>query len=780
MRRLQTAFVQIKYKLLLLLVFVILGFSIIGYLTYAGKQQIVQQWQDFQTQMTTRVQLLKDINQHFGYGGVIHHFKNYVLRQRENYRQQFDQSYAQLHAAFKRYQQLPSLTPDEAQQLEQVIQAAEKYNQNILLIEKMIKQDNNAEQIDKVIAIDDTAAFAALTALNQSFNALAQQKTDHLEMTLTRSQQQIFSILIVVIILTIILKTWFTHRIINSINKAVSITSNIASGNLNNVIEVETHDETGQLLRNFAHMQTQLRERIETEKKIADEALILNRALDNATTNILITSSDYKIIYLNKAAQRLFKTEENNIRQELPHFYVNHLIGSDIDIFHKYPSHQRHLLSQLKKSHYATITVGGLTLDHIITPVINANQEPLGFIIEFNNRSTEVALAAEINAVIHAASQGNFQPRINLKNKTGFFKTLSENVNDIIDLDQNIIEDTMQIFSALAKGDLTQIIEKKYVGSFEKLKNDVNTTVTTLTEIITTIKQTAWAVNNAAEEMSQGNASLNQRTEQQAASLEETAASMEQMTGTVQQNADNARQATQLASSARDHAEKGGDVVGAAIRAMNEISHSSRKITEIIKVIDDLAFQTNLLALNAAVEAARAGEQGRGFAVVATEVRNLAQRSAAAAKEIKLLIEDSVTKVGEGTKLANKSGETLKEIVIAVKKVSDIIAEIASASQEQSSGIHQVNKAVGQMDEMTQQNASLVEDAALASESMREQAQNLQEQVAFFKLGKEIHLPQQNSKPRIINKSVSELTTETLPKPLISHSHHHDDEWEDF
>jgi len=255
-----------------------------------------------------------------------------------------------------------------------------------------------------------------------------------------------------------------------------------------------------------------------------------------------------------------------------------------------------------------------------------------------------------------------------------------------------------------------------------------------LRQTVGEIRQASGNVSNAASEIVQGNTELSQRTQAQASALEETASSMEEMYSTVKQNADNARQANQLVANARAQAEQGGEVVSKAIGAMADISHSSKKIADITGVIDGIAFQTNLLALNAAVEAARAGEQGRGFAVVAAEVRKLAQRSAEAAKEIKALISDSVEKIEGGTRLVDASGQTLNDIVMAVKKVSDIVAEIALASQEQSVGIEQVNKAVMQMDEMTQQNAALVEEAAAASESVDTQARSLQQLMAFFTL----------------------------------------------
>jgi len=255
-----------------------------------------------------------------------------------------------------------------------------------------------------------------------------------------------------------------------------------------------------------------------------------------------------------------------------------------------------------------------------------------------------------------------------------------------------------------------------------------------LSEIVNSITGSAQSVGSAASQISQGNDDLSQRTQEQAASLEETAASMEQMTSTVKQNADNARQANQLATSARSQAERGGSVVADAVSAMAGINASSRKIAEIIGVIDEIAFQTNLLALNAAVEAARAGEQGRGFAVVASEVRSLAQRSATAAKEIKELIGDSVERVKGGSELVNSSGQVLAEIMESVKRVSDVIGEITAASDEQAAGIDQVNNAVTQMDDTTQQNAALVEEAASASKAMEQQAQSLVAQISFFKV----------------------------------------------
>ena len=286
----------------------------------------------------------------------------------------------------------------------------------------------------------------------------------------------------------------------------------------------------------------------------------------------------------------------------------------------------------------------------------------------------------------------------------------------------------------VADGDLSQRAPVTTQDELGQLGQAMNAMLDNISRVVGEVRQAAEHVSTASAEITQGNEDLSQRTSAQAGALEETSASMEEMTSTIKQNADNAKQANQLAVTAREVAEKGGAVTDKAVNAMDEINQSSKKIADIINVIDEIAFQTNLLALNAAVEAARAGEQGRGFAVVASEVRNLAQRSATAAKEIKSLINESVQKVGDGSELVNQSGQTLNEIVSSVKRVTDIISEISTASQEQASGIDQVNKAVMQMDQGTQQNAALVEQATSASQTMKQQAAGLLEQVAFFKV----------------------------------------------
>jgi len=416
-------------------------------------------------------------------------------------------------------------------------------------------------------------------------------------------------------------------------------------------------------------------------------------ALDSLLSNVMIADVDLNITYMNSTVKEMMGNAQSDIRKDLPHFDVSRLIGTNIDTFHKNPAHQRSLLGSLNKTTSSQFVLGGRTLRVIASPMFDPGGKRLGTVVEWSDRTAELTVEREVSEMVAAIMDGKLSNRIPLEGKKGFFESLAKGINQLAE---------------------------------------------NMGEIVGNVKVAAGSVTRGADEISQGNANLSQRTEEQASSLEETASSMEEMTSTVKQNADNAGQANQLAVAARDQAEKGGAVVAKAVKAMTEINDSSKKIADIIGVIDEIAFQTNLLALNAAVEAARAGEQGRGFAVVATEVRNLAGRSATAAKEIKGLIQDSVKKVEEGSSLVAQSGQTLEQLVSAVKKVSDIIAEIAAASQEQSSGIDQVNKAVMQLDEMTQQNAALVEEASAASQSMAEQARSLNEMMDRYEVSQAV------------------------------------------
>ena len=538
--------------------------------------------------------------------------------------------------------------------------------------------DSGARLGDMLLSLSATVYSAVMKELDQR---LAAQ---------TRARLANVAALIVLLIVALVLSALITRAMSRPMAHAVSVFGSIATGRYDNAIEEHGTDEAGQVLSALGQMQAKLLElRAQEANAAATVGGRIRAALDHATSSMVVADSDLKIIYLNHTFAKLMREAEVDLRRDLPGFALDALVGSDVGVMYKEPTRARGMLQALTGKHREELTLGGRTFRIEANPVLGAAGERIGTVLEWSDRTQQAAVESELQETLKSVLGGNLEHRLSLTGKTGFFEGMSRGVNQLVD---------------------------------------------NMADIVAKVQNAAAEVYRGAKEIAAGSGNLSQRTEAQSSSLEETASSMEQMTSTVKQNADNAGQANQLALAARDQAEKGGAVVTQAVRAMQDINEASRRIADIIGVIDEIAFQTNLLALNAAVEAARAGEQGRGFAVVATEVRNLAGRSTTAAREIKDLIQDSVRKVQDGSLLVTQSGETLEQIVASVKKVSDIVAEIAAASREQSSGIEQVNKAVTSMDQITQQNASLVEQTTMASKDMAEAARNLDQMMARYRL----------------------------------------------
>ncbi|MEQ6884776.1 methyl-accepting chemotaxis protein [Salicola sp. Rm-C-2C1-2] len=513
----------------------------------------------------------------------------------------------------------------------------------------------------------------------------------------------------------------------------------------------------------------------------------IRSAMDGASTNVMIADNDRNVIYLNRAVQDMLRHVERDLQKDLPHFRADDVLNHSIDRFHKNPSHQMTLLENLTSQYTSNIKVGGRHFRLQANPIWGEQGERLGTVIEWLDRTVEVTASEEITAIVQAAAAGDFTRRATEDGKDGFFLEMAQGMNQLVATAEQGLNDVVRVLGEIANGNLTARIEADYEGTFGQLKAYTNQTADSLSEMLGEIRTAGETIATAANEIAQGNTDLSSRTEEQASNLEETASSMEQLTSTVKQNTDNARQANTLSDQATEVAQDGGELVAQVVSTMNEINESAQKIEEIIGVIDSIAFQTNILALNAAVEAARAGDQGRGFAVVASEVRSLAQRSANAAKDIKGLISDSVSKIQNGNQLVNQSGEKTQEIVTAIKRVSDINAEISAASEEQSSGIENINTAVSQMDEMTQQNAALVEEAAAASESQQSQVETLQRLLTRFTLqqahrtsgsskGTQTQLTQTNKRDQH-QKTTAASTNKTQQ---TTEARDDDDDWETF
>ncbi|WP_414491768.1 methyl-accepting chemotaxis protein [Stenotrophomonas maltophilia] len=491
------------------------------------------------------------------------------------------------------------------------------------------------------------------------------------------------------------LAAWaITRSLTRPLEGAVKLADGIANGRLDNSIDASGNDEVTQLLRSMQRMQAQLQSVMAAQGELA-------RQHDAGSLSYRMDESAFPGDY----GRMVHET--------------NALVGSHVQV-------QNRLIEVMK--HYAR---GDLSVDMDPLP-----GEKAAITQAMDETKTSLsAINGEIRRLATAAAAGDFSLRGDEDRFAYDFRDMVAGLNRLMQTtDENLVQ-VSTLLQAISRGDLTVRMQGDFHGVFARMRDDCNATVDQLKQIVGRIQSSASSINLAAGEIASGNNDLSRRTEQQAANLEETAASMEELTSTVKQNAEHARQANQLAIGAHGVASQGGEVVGQVVTTMSAIEASSKKIAEIISVIDGIAFQTNILALNAAVEAARAGEQGRGFAVVASEVRTLAQRSAGAAKEIKGLIEDSVGKVADGSALVRQAGTTMGEIVASVQRVTDIMADISAASQEQSSGIEQVNQAVVQMDETTQQNAALVEEASAAARSMEEHANLLAEAVSVFRTG---------------------------------------------
>jgi methyl-accepting chemotaxis protein len=694
------------------------------------------------------------------------------------------------------------------------------------------------------------------------------------------------------------------------------------------------------------------------------------QALELSSTSFMIADANRNIVYANEAVLSLLKQNEKELQKVLPQFSADNLIGQNIDIFHKNPSHQRNMLANLRDTMVSSIRVGTLNFRLTLMPLFDDSGTSLGTAVEWLDISELILKSGMLDALDRSQAVIEFTPQGDIlkananflavtgytldeivgkhhrlfvdpsdhnspeylglwkklqagEYQTGEFKRITKdgkeiwiqasynpilnNAGDVtgvvkyavditaqkmknadyagqieaisksqavieFEMDGTIIQandnflNTMgytlsevkgkhhsmfvdadykrsheyqefwnqlnegvhssdefkrigkggkevwiqatynpifdvngkpfkvvkyatditgrkvavneikRVLTSLSQGDLTTEISVDFEGEFIEISDAMTSFINNLVEMISEIRTASDLINTAATEIAQGNSDLSSRTEEQASSLEETASSMEELTGTVKLNSENANQANGLASQASTIAIDGGTLINKVVDTMGSINDSAQKISDIIGVIDGIAFQTNILALNAAVEAARAGEQGRGFAVVASEVRSLAQRSADAAKDIKSLISDSVNKIENGNDLVNQSGKTMEEIVVSIKRVNDIMAEIAAASSEQASGIDEVSKAVSQMDEVTQQNAALVEEAAAAAESLQAQSENMISQISVFKL-KDMPEAKVSTKTRAIASNAKPIANTDRQ---IKASSPEDDEWESF
>ena len=593
------------------------------------------------------------------------------------------------------------------------------------------------EGAKRVYSAEDNRLWRSYRALIlealERVRAEAAGERDSFMVDAAAAQWQSIAFSVFALLTAILLGVWLVRKITRPLGITLKHLEALSDGDYSTQIEVANQDELGEMMLAVKSVQARLDFDIQDTRHVAQENLRIRIGLDNVTLPVTISNDRNQLIYMNKACMDLWRALTPEIRRHNPLFDPDQLIGSSL------AQHFEDLVvaaayrEQLTETRHFDMMFAGRHLRLTATPVWKDSQYA-GRVTQWRDRTAEVTTEREIAELVQAAANGDFTRCIALQGKDGFFLQLGEGLNRLMEIVAQGLADVAAVLNAMASGDLNRTIEAEYSGTFGQVKDDTNTTVARLREVVGRILEVSDAITTAAGEIASGNSDLSGRTEEQAASLEETASSMEELNATVKLNAQNADQANQLAQHANTIAARGGDMVQRVVGTMGDIQESSRRIADIISVIDGIAFQTNILALNAAVEAARAGEQGRGFAVVAAEVRNLAQRSAQAAKEIKELITDSVSKVEGGAQLAAQAGTTMSEILDSFRQVTILVDEITGASREQSTGIEQVTKAVAQMDEVTQQNAALVEQAAAAAESLEDQTRVLAQTVSMFKL----------------------------------------------
>ncbi|WP_079435623.1 methyl-accepting chemotaxis protein [Zoogloea sp. LCSB751] len=645
---------------------------------------------EFESRMVARERLAYRGQVELGNG--IHYFKNAVLRGGD-YPQKFAGSMETIDRIAGEYRSLGALRSEAELALDEIAAGSQKYRTVIAQVVDMRGRGAPVTEVDKAIAGADKpigAAFAKLLELQLLETRQAQQAFDA-EVTRT------LELLAAATTLMVLIGAFAAWRISRSVSQplaqAVAISQAVAAGHLPDRIDVAGRDETAQLLLSMQRMVEMFRGFAEAQAENAreHEAGMVEHQID---------AGRFPGVYGAMARS------------------INGLVQTHIAV-------SRQVVEVVKR--YA---VGDLSVDMERLP---GHQVRITEAMD-GVRDSLHKVNAQIQVLVDAAANGDFQARGDTSAFQYEFRRMIEGLNRLMGVSDVGLGEVSRILEALARGDLTQRIEGEYRGAFGRLQDDANSTVARLREVIGGLQGAAAAINTATKEIAAGNADLSRRTEEQASSLEETASSMEELNATVKQNADNAQRANLLASQSNEAVVQGGAAVQRVVATMADIRESSGKIADIIGVIDGIAFQTNILALNAAVEAARAGEQGRGFAVVANEVRALAQRSAVAAREIKALIAVSVDKVAGGAVQVDEAGAAMHEVVMAFGQVAELLAGISEASREQSQGIEQVTHAVTRMDDVTQQNAALVEEAAAAAESLEVQAKGLMEIVARFRL----------------------------------------------
>lgn len=584
----------------------------------------------------------------------------------------------------------------------------------------------------------------------------------------------VFELLDLALVVLLIASSISSQKRLETITKQIT---SMAEGNFRNNFDSRGKNKISVMASRLKSIQIKFGADMDDIKYALSGAQRIESALKSASTNIVVADRFNSIIFLNNNINQLFEKIEPELKKTLAHFDRHNLIRQDVSVLGLNLKNQNELLSNLKNTYKDRICIGSITIDLTIDPIIDDNGERIGSVFEWVDMTEQLQIEDNINQIIDDASHGSLHKRIDTTELTGFECKISESINRLMNNFSDLISKIDCVFGKLANGDLTERLEGDYVDELLNMQKATNTSLDNLAQTLSQVEKGTNGIKNMSLEVATASEDLSQRTQEQAASLEQTSATMEELTATLKNTALHAIDANTKAHGTSDRATAGIEIMHQTLDAMNGISDLSKKIGEITSVIDSIAFQTNLLALNAAVEAARAGEHGRGFAVVAGEVRNLAGKSAEAAKDISSLISSAISQIDSGTKLVEDTNQVFSEMVTSIEDVEKLINEVASTTEEQSKGVEQVNIAIRQLDEVTQQNAALVEELSSTAGNMSEEATIQNEYVARFEFDHEIEISKSEAstvkattKPSAIAetkaeaKTVSKMAVKAEPK----------------
>ncbi|MFK7862262.1 MAG: methyl-accepting chemotaxis protein [Granulosicoccus sp.] len=726
----------------------------VGFAIYQNVSHIKEDWRIYTEEAQQKSLLLTDLNVAVGYGGAIHHFKNYVLRMDAPRLKKVSDGFKAAQLTLNEYRKLP-VTDAEIAALEDISRVFADYSASLAVISAMANDRASSGEIDAAVKIDDSPAVDGLQVLSDAVTKNLAEDAEHMQEDIFLIGTfavwgSIINMLLLCALLVLLIQTF--RAIIRQIGgepvDIMKLTQKIADGELDDEMSTGTTQASNSIYSAVVSMQRMLRARNETDRQSAAHTERLKQALDNATSNVMVADLNNEIVFINRASEKLFREKQQDIRKTVPSFDVTKIVGENIDIFHKKPTVQRERVGKLISNHQAVIHFGSLTFALSINPVLMDNGERIGTIVEWFDKTDELMQGSEVKALVDAATQGNLSKRIDASDKSGYFGDLIQSMNDLMDVNDRAVGEVKTVFAALAKGDLTVKVKGEYQGVYQQLKTDANSTVDQLTDIISNVKNNALVIATASSELISTNKSLNATAADGArqANIASAAAS------NVMKNVDEVASAsTDLEASVSEITRNVTEAVGVASDAVTlaqstntqvrKLTTSSSDIGNVIKVINSIAEQTNLLALNATIEAARAGDAGKGFAVVANEVKELAKGTASATDEISQKIkaiqgdsDTAVKAIGEiGTIIETISDyqNTISEAVnhqnVATQRINDNASEAAR-------GNHEITRTSERVSEGTESTVSAVNQVQASAEELARMAANLSNLVEGFKV----------------------------------------------